>query len=204
MSYAKQTWDTNSYVNPTRMNHIEDGIDNALPKDSGGTVNGNVTVDKANGTSSAVGYSEFIVGNNVPQGTAGNSQGIIRLYSNTGNRISLLADNISTNRAIYFPNKGGTVSLDLDNAYYYNNTSNVTHIFTVPNTGCYAIVTVKHSGGGNLWHGIWLDSELIEIKSAGTAISVSLTDRKTLNISATLQYYQIGIIASQQLTHTTS
>ena len=26
MSYSKQTWDTNSYVNPTRMNHMEDGI----------------------------------------------------------------------------------------------------------------------------------------------------------------------------------
>ena len=27
MSYAKQTWDTTSYVTPTRMNHIEDGIE---------------------------------------------------------------------------------------------------------------------------------------------------------------------------------
>ena len=26
MAYNKQTWDTTSYVNPTRMNHIEDGI----------------------------------------------------------------------------------------------------------------------------------------------------------------------------------
>lgn len=26
MAYTKQTWDTTSYVNPTRMNHIEDGI----------------------------------------------------------------------------------------------------------------------------------------------------------------------------------
>ena len=31
MAYEKQTWDTDttSYVNPTRMNHIEDGIANA-------------------------------------------------------------------------------------------------------------------------------------------------------------------------------
>ena len=28
MAYSKQTWDTTSYVNPTRMNHIEDGIYN--------------------------------------------------------------------------------------------------------------------------------------------------------------------------------
>lgn len=30
MAYDKQTWDTTSYVNPTRMNHIEDGIANAM------------------------------------------------------------------------------------------------------------------------------------------------------------------------------
>lgn len=27
MAYDKQIWDTTSYVNPTRMNHIEDGIE---------------------------------------------------------------------------------------------------------------------------------------------------------------------------------
>lgn len=27
MAYSKQTWDTSSYVNPTRMNHIESGIE---------------------------------------------------------------------------------------------------------------------------------------------------------------------------------
>ena len=32
MAYSKQTWDTTSYVNPTRMNHIEDGIYNASSK----------------------------------------------------------------------------------------------------------------------------------------------------------------------------
>ena len=26
MAYSKQTWDTNSVFNPTRMNHMEDGI----------------------------------------------------------------------------------------------------------------------------------------------------------------------------------
>lgn len=30
MAYPKQTWDTSSYVNPTRMNHIEDGIKSAV------------------------------------------------------------------------------------------------------------------------------------------------------------------------------
>lgn len=30
MAYEKQTWNTQSYVNPTRMNHIEDGIASAM------------------------------------------------------------------------------------------------------------------------------------------------------------------------------
>ena len=29
MAYSKQIWDTTSYFNPTRMNHIEDGIESA-------------------------------------------------------------------------------------------------------------------------------------------------------------------------------
>lgn len=29
MAYDKQTWDTTSYVTPTRMNHIEEGIESA-------------------------------------------------------------------------------------------------------------------------------------------------------------------------------
>lgn len=32
MAYSKQTWDTTSYVNPTRMNHIEEGIYDATNK----------------------------------------------------------------------------------------------------------------------------------------------------------------------------
>ena len=33
MAYSKQTWDTTSYVNPTRMNHIEQGIYDASTAD---------------------------------------------------------------------------------------------------------------------------------------------------------------------------
>lgn len=43
MSYSKQTWDTTSYVTPTRMNHIEDGIEGVDTK----TAN---DIDYASGT----------------------------------------------------------------------------------------------------------------------------------------------------------
>lgn len=44
MAYEKQTWDTTSFVNPTRMNHIEEGIEAV---DNGGykLVSGNLRTD---------------------------------------------------------------------------------------------------------------------------------------------------------------
>ena len=48
MAYSKQTWDTTSYVNPTRMNHIEDGIydvDNKTWTLVGGISNGSQGVN---------------------------------------------------------------------------------------------------------------------------------------------------------------
>lgn len=62
MAYSKQTWDTTSYVNPTRMNHIEDGIEavdtktaNDIDYASGTTIKSKIdsiqtTVDGLNAT----------------------------------------------------------------------------------------------------------------------------------------------------------
>lgn len=44
MAYSKQTWDTTSYVNPTRMNHIEDGIAGVLNWTLVGSQTGNTDV----------------------------------------------------------------------------------------------------------------------------------------------------------------
>lgn len=40
MAYTKQTWDSNSIFNPTRMNHIEDGIESADISNQGFTLPG--------------------------------------------------------------------------------------------------------------------------------------------------------------------
>ena len=48
MAYSKQTWDTTSYVNPKRMNHIEQGIydvDNKTWTYVGAISNGSQGVD---------------------------------------------------------------------------------------------------------------------------------------------------------------
>ena len=43
MAYSKQTWDTTSYVNPTRMNHMEDGIESA-DFSNGGSITGTLNI----------------------------------------------------------------------------------------------------------------------------------------------------------------
>lgn len=62
MAYSKQTWDTTSYVNPTRMNHIEDGIyDNSTEI---GKINNPIVVDSTT----------------IPVSSGGTSYGSMNLY----------------------------------------------------------------------------------------------------------------------------
>ena len=71
MAYTKQTWDTTSYVNPTRMNHIEDGI-KAVSDDSGKvtqvpTVNTDdkgyrILVSKTNDNNQELGFARKAIG----------------------------------------------------------------------------------------------------------------------------------------------
>ena len=86
-----------------------------VSKANGGTFGGNVRVDRADGTISTDGESTFYVGNATASGTAGNSRGRIRVYSNTEKYVDFRAsDNQTANRAIYFPDKAGTLALDSD------------------------------------------------------------------------------------------
>lgn len=55
MAYSKQTWDTTSYVNPTRMNHIEDGIEASMTWNYlGDLTDGGNGVDVTN-------YNDFLI-----------------------------------------------------------------------------------------------------------------------------------------------
>ena len=112
------------------------------------------------------------------------------------------------NGNITVPSSSGTLALTSDitqrNSYTYNNTSGITYTVTVTGTGCVANIIMKHSGGSNLWHGMWLDGELIPIMVSGGAFTVTLVDRYTLTITASIQNYRIGIMANQSLTVSTS
>lgn len=107
--YSKQTWDTTSIFNPTRMNHIEQGIYDADLRE-GGTITGQLAVEgnffcnNKNGSTTSLGESVLASGNNVPQGTAGNSRGRLRLFCNNSYYTDLTAPNdMSGNRQIWLP-----------------------------------------------------------------------------------------------------
>lgn len=104
----------------------------------------------------------------------------------------------------------GTVRSGLDalyqhNYYYYNDVQGMTHTITAP-TGCVATIVIKHSGGANMWQGMWLDAELIKLAEGGNAgtFTVSHPDRYTLTITSAIRYYRLGIMANLPLTITRS
>ena len=111
--YSKQTWDTTSIFNPTRMNHIEQGIYDA-DLTEGGTMTGNLTINRANTGTSTV-NSQLILGNNISEGSVGASRGLINLYSDNDKYLNIRASNSQTgNHNIYFPDSAGTLALRED------------------------------------------------------------------------------------------
>ncbi len=87
-----------------------------VSKSSGGTFEGNVVVDAKNGTASRVGDTYLGIGNDTPSGTAGNSRGILRIYSDTGFSGLFLDNNhiLTGTRFYQIPNKTGTLALTSD------------------------------------------------------------------------------------------
>ena len=79
----------------------------------GDTMNGNLVIDRKDGTTSSVGYSVLQIGNNISSGTANNSRGFIELYS-SGSALTRLRGNATQTRVIDFPNAEGTLALTSD------------------------------------------------------------------------------------------
>ena len=121
-----------------------------VSKTNGGTFNGNVTIDKANGTTTTDGTCGLAIGNETPSGTAGNCKGMLALYGAGSKYVRLRAENITSNRDIYLPDKGGDIALisdtELDNYWIKgwilsdNNGTSDTQIF---GCGCVRILN-KH------------------------------------------------------------
>lgn len=111
---------------------VQDAIDEVvadIPTDfvskaSGGTFNGNVTVDKTNAGTATV-ESVITAGNNKADGTTGSTWGTMYLYGQGTYYTKVQAPSATANRAISLPDKDGTVALtsdipDMTNVAYKN------------------------------------------------------------------------------------
>ena len=105
-----------------------------VSKANGGTFSGNITIDRANGTASSIGWSYLTLGNSTPSGTEGNSTGVIH-FKCRNNRFVEIYDkngNITGNRYIGLPNADGTLALtdDIPSADEFYNTINSSNKIT--------------------------------------------------------------------------
>ena len=84
---------------------------------TGGTFEGDVTIDKADGTTSVVGQSKIILGNSTLQTADENSKGVVRLYARGSKYVDICASDgsaISDNRELNVPDKSGTIAVTSD------------------------------------------------------------------------------------------
>lgn len=97
----------------TRMTSAEDDISDTVKKSAGGTFNGDVAVDIADGTTSTQGWSSVLIGNNKATGTAGNSGGDLQIFGRTSYKTEFISppNSPTANRVIYIPDKSGTMML---------------------------------------------------------------------------------------------
>ena len=88
-----------------------------VPASTGGTFEGDVTIDKADGTTSVVGQSKIVLGNSTLQTADENSKGVVRLYSRGSKYVDICAPDgsaINDNYELNVPDKSGTIATTSD------------------------------------------------------------------------------------------
>lgn len=93
--------DSNGWFRKSTLANFQTWL-NCLLK-TGGTLTGNLTVNHANGTTSALGQSQIALGNSTASGTAGNSYGRLYLYSSSTSGVGLKASSTTTSSNVYLP-----------------------------------------------------------------------------------------------------
>lgn len=73
-----------------------------VPKSTGGTFDGNVNIIRANSGTSYV-NSVISLGNNIPNGTLGNTRGVLQLFDQNGKYSNLIPSDNANSRNIYLP-----------------------------------------------------------------------------------------------------
>lgn len=86
-----------------------------VSKASGGTFSGTLTINRTDGTTSSIGGSYLVLGNDIPEGTANNSRGNLRIYGNKQYYGQFKDNNnLTANREYYLPDKNGTFAMTSD------------------------------------------------------------------------------------------
>ena len=87
---------------------------------TGGTISGNLLIDRHNGTTNTDGQTILILGNTTPSGTDGNSYGIVRVCGKGNKYTDFEASLATSNQLIKLPNASGTVALEKSNDTLYD------------------------------------------------------------------------------------
>ena len=130
--------------------------------------------NNVNGSTTAVGKADLVLGNSTASGSANNKKGTISLYSSTSSYGYFTTADLTAQRTYTFPDKTGTVALTSDNTdttYTLSGSLN-SHKFT-------STLTAGGSGSGT--------SESDLTLAAGTGISITDdTTNKKMTIACTI------------------
>ena len=84
---------------------------------TGGTFEGDVIIDEADGTTSVIGQSKIVLGNSTLSSADENSKGVVRLYSRGSKYVDICAPDgsaITDDRELNIPDKSGTIATTSD------------------------------------------------------------------------------------------
>ena len=112
MALNKVTYtDDVTVIGAPNLNDIQDElINNALLKDTGGEINGDVSIVKPNSGTTGV-TSKLTIGNNIAVGSVGNTYGAIDLYSGQTQKVTIYAGNPTADRELICPDATGTIDV---------------------------------------------------------------------------------------------
>ena len=126
-------------------------IDSSSPEKNDTATSGNKTVlhngefrlGLLEGTTSADGYAQLVLGNGIASGTAGNKYGKISLYSSSTYAVQIIPANLTGTRTLTLPNASGTVALT-SHTHSYIPTSSAATLFS--GTAAASITMTSMSG----------------------------------------------------------
>ena len=144
--------------------NVQDAIEEVSLK-QGGDINGHLFIDNHDGTTSTAGESVLLVGNNIAEGTDGNSRGRIRLFANTSNNLDIMPpQDMNVSRQVWFPvpsNNNQTLALRSDLPLKCTN-------INYHNSGSTLNIKVKIDGGFTSYTRKWL----MFVTAAGAAPTI--------------------------------